>query len=171
MRSGYGRGYYGVGQLVQEAPRRKSWFTVVAVIGVGAAVVWLMWPRKRVPLDFGPVGKEPARSPPIITVGADSSLTPSVQITPGAALAPYAPLAPLAPYAPLAPLALVAPAPATSATGAFRKQLEDDARARGFVLVKDYEDSVVKSAKQLQAAGAKVVLAPHLEHLAPRLEP
>jgi hypothetical protein len=38
-------------------------------------------------------------------------------------------------------------------------------------MVKDYEDSVIKSAKQLQAAGAKVVLAPHLEHLAPRLEP
>lgn len=32
-----------------------------------------------------------------------------------------------------------------------------------------YEDAVVASALQLQAAGAKVVLAPHLAHLAPRL--
>jgi hypothetical protein len=32
-----------------------------------------------------------------------------------------------------------------------------------------YEDAVVASAKQLQDAGAKVVLAPHLAHLTPRL--
>jgi hypothetical protein len=43
-------------------------------------------------------------------------------------------------------------------------------RARGFVLVKDYEDSVVATAKQLQASGAKVVLAPHLQHLSRLLE-
>ena len=57
----------------------------------------------------------------------------------------------------------------TGAVGAFLKQLEDDARARGFISVKDYEDSVVASAKQLQTAGAQVVLAPHLQHLASRL--
>jgi hypothetical protein len=61
--------------------------------------------------------------------------------------------------------------PANEAAGPFLKQLEADARARGFFTVKDYEDSVIKSIKQIQAAGAKVVLAPHLEHLAPKLEP
>ena len=63
-----------------------------------------------------------------------------------------------------------APPVPTTALGAFQKQLEDDARARGFVLVKDYEDSVVTTAKQLQASGAKVVLAPHLQHLSRLLE-
>jgi hypothetical protein len=56
------------------------------------------------------------------------------------------------------------------ATGAFAKQVEDDARARGFVSASDYEDSVVETAKQLKATGAQVVLAPHLQHLAPRLD-
>lgn len=154
VRAGHGRGYYGVGQLAPTAPRRRSWFTVVAVVGIGAAVVWLLWPRKAPP-DLGPVGKEPERPTPPISTGA-----------PGASLVASAPLVLDAPATLGASLAL---APAT-ATGAFLKQLEDDARARGFVLVKDYEDSVVKSAKQLQAAGAKVVLAPHLEHLAPRLD-
>ncbi len=32
-----------------------------------------------------------------------------------------------------------------------------------------YEDAVVASARQLQATGARVVLAPHLAHLAPRI--
>ena len=58
-----------------------------------------------------------------------------------------------------------------TAVGVFLKQLEDEARARGFARVKDYEDSLVASATQLQAAGARVVLAPHLQHLAARVEP
>ena len=46
MRVGYGRGYYGEGQL---APRRSGggWFKAVAVVGVGAVVVWLLWPRSK----------------------------------------------------------------------------------------------------------------------------
>jgi len=140
--SGYGRGYYGAGQLAR-APRKRSWFTIVAVLGVGAAVVWLLWPRK-VPYDLGPAGKEPERSQP----PQPPQSSPLVVInTTGTANIPLA----------------------TGATGAFLKQLEDDARARNFVSVKDYEDSVIASAKQLQAAGAKVVLAPHLQHLAPQL--
>ena len=139
MSAGYGRGYYGEGQLARCAPRRKkSWFTIVAVLGVGATAVWMLWPRKVVP-DFGPVSTEPARPPQL----------PPPQLSSTDALA--------------APSAIVG-------AGAFLKQLEDDARARGFVLVKDYEDSVIASAKQLQAAGAKVILAPHLQHLAPQLE-
>lgn len=41
--------------------------------------------------------------------------------------------------------------------------------AEGYPGQKVYEDAVVASARQLQAAGAKVLLAPHLAHLAPRL--
>lgn len=144
MRAGHGRGYYGVGQLAQSAPRRRSWFTVVAVLGVGAAVVWLLWPR-RVPPDFASVAKVPER--PSATPPPAVSRSPQISAidTTGSALM-------------------------TSATGAFLKQLEDDARSRNFTSVKDYEDSVVMNAKQLQSVGAKVVLAPHLQHLAPRLE-
>lgn len=60
MRVGYGRGYYGEGQL---APRRSGgggWFKVVAVVGVGAVVVWLLWPRSK----SAPVTASYAAPPP-----------------------------------------------------------------------------------------------------------
>jgi len=149
MSAGYGRGYYGAGQLAR-APRKRSWFTIVAVLGVGAAVVWLLWPRKAAYDLSG--SKEPEHP------------TPSPMPT-----SPAAPLVVINTAS--APLATVATGSTSTplASGAFLKQLEDDARARNFVSVKDYEDSVIASAKQLQAAGAKVVLAPHLQHLAPQL--
>ena len=145
MRAGYGRGYYGGGQLAQSAPRRRSWFTIVAVLGVGAAVVWLLWPRK-IAHDYE-TSKEPALPtpppPPQLNATNTTGMT-SDPVAIGTTSVPFA-------------------------TGAFLKQLEDDARSRGFLSVKDYEDSVIASAKQLQAAGAQVVLAPHLQHLAPQL--
>lgn len=144
MRAGHGRGYYGIGQLAKSPPRRRSWFTTVAVLGVGAAAVWLLWPRKA-PTDFGSVGKEPERPQPQPQPVPPQSSPLVVINTTGTASVPVA-------------------------TGAFLKQLEDDARARGYLSIKDYEDSVVATAKQLQATGAKVVLAPHLQHLAPQLE-
>ena len=152
--AGHGRGYYGSGQLEQSEPKKRSWFTVVAVLGVGAAAVWLLYPRKKflpngVPMpDPGPLMIAPVAAASFTPAGAPASRPPLIDGTFHAT-------------------ALPAP---TTALGAFQKQLEDDARARGFVMVKDYEDSVVTSAKQLQAAGAKVVLAPHLQHLASRLE-
>ncbi len=50
------------------------------------------------------------------------------------------------------------------------EELEELARARGFSSAKLYEDALVSNARELQAAGADVVLAPHLRHLAPLLE-
>ena len=145
MSAGYGRGYYGDGQLAHSAPRRKkNWFTTMAVLGVGATAVWLLWPRKTA-YDLVPGGRAPERPMP-------SASSPLVVIN--TTSAPPAPSAPLAPPAPF---------------GALLKQLEDDARAHGFISVKNYEDSVVATAKQLQATGAKVILAPHLQHLAPQL--
>ncbi len=135
MRAGHGRGYYGEGQLEQRASRGRNWFTIVAVLGVGATVVWLLWPR-RAASDFGYGSTDPV------------SWTPP---------------------APITATVTTDVSPPTSATGAFLKQVEDDARSRGFLEVKDYEDSVVASAKQLQAAGATVMLAPHLQHLVPQL--
>lgn len=149
MSAGYGRGYYGAGQLAR-SPRKRSWFTIVAVLGVGATVVWLLWPRKAAP-DFGSVGKEPERQTPTPAPSTSPLVVINTTSVPHATSAPYT----------TAPVA----------TGAFLKQLEDDASARGFLAVKDYEDSVIASAKQLQSAGAKVLLAPHLQHLAPQLEP
>jgi hypothetical protein len=49
--------------------------------------------------------------------------------------------------------------------------LDQVAQSRDYSSTRAYEDSVVASARQLQEAGARVVLAPHLAHLAPRLEP
>jgi hypothetical protein len=72
---------------------------------------------------------------------------------------------------PLPASEITVPAAPSAPVGAFLKQLEDDALARGFSSTKEYEDSVVVTAKQLQAMGAKVVFAPHLEHLVPRLAP
>lgn len=149
MSVGYGRGYYGDGQLAR-TPRKRSWFTIVAVLGVGATVVWLLWPNK-VASNFGSVGK--GSQAPTPTPPPTPTTSPLVVINNTTS----------------APLANV---PATTAApfGAMLKQLEDDAHAHGFLAVKDYEDSVISTAKQLQTTGAKVVLAPHLQHLASQLE-
>lgn len=149
MRAGYGRGYYGEGQLAPSAPprRQRSWFTIVTVLGVGAAAVWLLWPRSTPELKYG--GKEPEPPTPPSPLTHHSTIAPALQITVTSASAPTS-------GAPLV-------------AGAFLKQLEDDALLRGYPSVKEYEDSVIAIAKQLEAAGAKVMLAPHLQHLGPRL--
>lgn len=148
MSAGFGRGYYGDGQLARSEPRKRSWFTIVAVLGAGAGVVWLLWPRKTT-YALTP-GSKAFESPP-----PTPSSSPLVVIHTGSA----------------PPVASTVPPPAAPAPfGAFLKQLEDDARVRGYASVKDYEDSVIASAKQLQTTGAKVMLAPHLQHLAPQLE-
>jgi len=146
--AGYGRGYYGSGQLAQSAPRRRSWLTIAAVLGVGTAAVWLLWPRKGV-TDFDvdkALGKELGKEFGSPAPAPSTPITINVNAAPATAV------------------------PAV-ATGAFLKQIEDDARTRGYISVKDYEDSVVATAKQLQATGAKVVLAPHQQHLASQLGP
>ena len=142
-----GRGCYGAAQLARCPPhslrRRRSWLPVVAVLGVGAAAVWIFWPRKAA-RDLVPTGKEQHEHPTPMPTPKPPQIA-AIDTT-GSALM-------------------------TGAIGAFLKQLEDDARSRGFLSVKDYEDSVVASVKQLQTSGAKVALPPHLQHLSPRLEP
>lgn len=150
MRAGYGRGYYGEGQLARSAPRRRSWFTVVAVLGVGAAVVWLLWPRGSSPEPMYGGKESEAPPPPPPPSGAQIQISPPTSLL----------------------LQISAPAEASPpgvAVGAFLKQLEDDALLRGFSSTKEYEDSVIAIAKELGATGTKVMLAPHLQHLAPRL--
>ena len=154
MRAGYGRGYYGEGQLAPSAPRRRrSWFTIVAVVGVGAAAVWFLWPRgSTLEPTYGKEPEPPTPPSPLTPSTLHSTISPALQITVTSAPATVT-------SAPGAPLVV----------GAFLKQLEDDALLRGYPSVKEYEDSVIAIAKQLEATGAKVMLAPHLQHLAPRL--
>jgi hypothetical protein len=65
MSAGYGRGYYGVGQLArppQSARKKSPWVKIALVVGVGA-VVWLMWPRSKTHAPEA-VGVEPSPPPP-----------------------------------------------------------------------------------------------------------
>lgn len=146
MAAGYGRGYYGADQL-ERPRRRRNWFTVVAVLGLGATAVWLLWPRKAA-YDLGPPAPTPLPPSPPLSFPTPTSIPPVQSSQSNETAMTIAP---------------------QQAIGAFHKQLEDDARASGFLEVKDYEDSVVAIAKQLQTTGTKVMLAPHLQHLVPRL--
>jgi hypothetical protein len=140
MSAGYGRGYYGTGQLAPQAPRRRGsgWIKLAVVVGVGA-VVWVMWPRS----------PKPEHAP---GSGDDEPKPPSPPLPP--------------PEAPPQQLALVQH---------IHQHVPHDqltiAQSRGYSSQKAYEDAVVASARQLQETGAKVALAPHLQHLSSRLEP
>ena len=68
--------------------------------------------------------------------------------------------------------ALQAP-PTTPGLGALQVVQAQDtqfAQSRSYPSVREYEDAVVASAKQLKDSGAQVIFAPHLAHLASRLE-
>jgi hypothetical protein len=50
------------------------------------------------------------------------------------------------------------------------EDLAELARLRGFASVQAFEDAVVANARELKASGARVELAPFLQHLEPRVE-
>lgn len=152
MRVGYGRGYYGVGQLAPQAPKRRGggWIKIAVVVGVGA-VVWYMWPRKPeyAPGLGGNEPRPPAPPSPPLLEGSQSSPLPEGQ---------------------LPSTSFTQVTQATQPTHlAQLESLDQVAEARGYPSQKAYEDAVVASARQLQDAGAKVAFAPHLQHLTPRL--
>lgn len=74
--AGYGRGYYGVGQLeTPRAPPRRGtsgWVKLAIVAGVGA-VVWFMWP-KREKFEGVPVFEPERGVPPPVPTLPPSSL-------------------------------------------------------------------------------------------------
>lgn len=144
MNAGYGRGYYGVGQLARppQRPRTSGWIKVALVVGVGA-VVWLVWPRSKPSYDPD-AGRGDGPPPPA---------------PPGPPLPPAPPES--LPQLTAAPTALMPVAP----------RLDQAALARGYPSQQAYEDAVVESARQLQRDGATVTLAPHLQHLTSRLGP
>jgi hypothetical protein len=140
---GYGRGYYGDAQLEnrQEQKRGGGWFKVVLAVGAGAAL-WYFWPRKKVVVEYVPVGS-PAIAPPQYVPTLAPQYIPTLAPP---ATAPGPDVLVEAPPVPTAPVL-------------------------GFPSQQAYEDAVVASAKQLQEAGATIQLAPHLQHLMTRLEP
>lgn len=162
MRSGYGRGYYGVGQLAPKPPPRGggSWFKLAVVVGVGA-VIWFMWPRRSASAPeyvSGSGGDDP--KPVSLSLPAFSAL-PSLALSPSPSLPAFS----------------ASPSLALSAPSEGQPQqlqhdpLDQAAQSRGYASQQAYEDAVVTSARQLQDEGAQVILAPHLQHLAPRLVP
>jgi hypothetical protein len=165
MRTGYGRGYYGDGQL--EPRRRGGWGKLALVVGVGA-VIWLMWPRSPKPEHApGRAGDEPQPFPPSPPPEPQQWL-PSQQLLP----APSQQLLPAPSQQPLpAPSQQTLSQVAESRGYPSQQTLSQVAESRGYPSQQEYEDAVVASARQLQTTGAKVVLAPHLAHLASRLTP
>jgi hypothetical protein len=136
VKYGYGRGYYGGGQMAPEPERRRGgWIKYVVIAGVGAAI-WFMWPRKKT----AELGQAPDALPP----------------------------SPVPPYAqlPTPPPAMAQVLPGTPVQQALPVAVD---LSRGYPNQQAYEDAVVASARHLRDAGAQVVLAPHLQHLAPRL--
>jgi len=158
MSAGYGRGYYGKEQLANPPRRRGSgWVKIALVVGAGA-VIWLMWPRKTVPVpgraDVGPDPLPPSLPPPQEGLFVQEGQLAQASVLPPPPLPPAAPVAQVTPLRSLAaPVALPAPSEP----------------ARSLASAREYEDAVVASARQLQDSGAKVVLAPHFAHLTPRL--
>lgn len=163
MSAGYGRGYYGEEQLAPQPPKRSGggWMKVALVVGVGA-VVWYMWPRKPKLLDprFDTLPPPPLPAPPA-GAGTQYSLPPpsAASVTPPSSetqlqIGPP----PLVPGADVLPPRLP-------------PQLTQEALARGYPSQQAYEDAVVATARELRETGATVTLAPHLQHLTPRLGP
>lgn len=143
MKSGYGRGYYGAGQLDKQPARGGSWLKIALVAGAGAAL-WYLWPRRDQPVMIG-----------------------EANVTVPPPPAPVAPL-PVAPHASLpASQESTHVLPAGHAEDLTTAQL---AEQRGYPSQEAYETAVVQIARELKAEGAQIVLAPHLRHLAPRIE-
>ncbi len=153
MRSGYGRGYYGEGQLAPQPPRNGSgWVKLALVVGVGAAV-WYLWPRKP-RFDYDNESGGGGNGAP----GGD-----------GNGPLPAAPLPPPLPFQGIAADSRV-PFDQTQPLLGY-PSVHQDAQSRGYPSHQAYEDAVVASARQLQDTGARVTFAPHLQHLTPRLGP
>lgn len=149
MRAGYGRGYYGEGQLARD-PRRRGgvWGKVALVVGVGA-VIWLMWPRSPKLQSYPFPGRdEPKLPPPPLEPQQQLSQHSLVQQIPQLAQPQFGQVPQLMPP----------------------PQVAQAAEPSGYPSQQEYEDAVVTSARRLQATGTKVMLAPHLAHLASRLE-
>jgi hypothetical protein len=161
--AGYGRGYYGENQLAKDPPRRGSlWLKIALVVGAGA-VIWYVWRRRsaaravQLESEFRLAGGEFPSSQALPSLEWQRVQPQFVQpqlVQPQLVALPSQPTLPTFPVSiePQVHHAQIA------------QQL-----APSLPSMREYEDAIVASARQLQATGAKVVLAPHLAHLASRL--
>jgi hypothetical protein len=158
--AGYGRGYYGENQLAKDPPRRGSlWFKIALVVGAGA-VIWYVWRRRsaaraaQLGPEFGLAGGEFPSS--------QALPSPEWQRVQPQFVQPQLVAVPSQPTLPTFPISIEPQAHHAQIAQPLASSLPS---------MKEYEDAIVASARQLQATGAKVVLAPHLAHLASRLGP
>jgi hypothetical protein len=164
MKAGYSRGYYGEGQLAQPPARHRGsswtkWALAVGVIGTGA-VIWFMWPRKSEHEGSG--------------AGLREDDSRSIPLPPGPSMERQTVLPPAQLAPPTLPLSSPCFFPGGEGRGFHSAEGRDfshsaEERGQGHLSQQAYEDAVVASARQLQATGAKGVLAPHLAHLAHRI--
>lgn len=183
VRAGYGRGYYGSAQLaprVGNRPRsRRGWIAVAAVAGLGGAVIWYMWPRDKSKDAGEPNPSPPDPSPPPPPPPDEGQLPQvgdTVRVRPGKEHH----------FAHRDTTMTIAEArgdvyAVRTPDGSIHRwyvadelepaDLDQLARLRGFSSTQMFEDSVVGTARALEASGAKVSLGPHLAHLKTRLEP
>jgi len=146
-----GRGYYGIPQRVQRPapPRNRPSHNPPTRSGVSG---WI-----KIALGVG-VGAGvwflwPRVKPLQLEAGGDASKAPSSSPQGVSEGQPVPPLG--------GAVAEDSPPP----------QLTQEALGRGFPSQQAYEDAVVSNARQLRETGATVILAPHLQHLTPRLGP
>lgn len=183
MRAGYGRGYYGERQLAKDPPRRRGsgWIKLALVVGAGA-VIWFFWPRKSWTEGESGVGsqdegsgdeeRQQAQQQAYQQVQRAYSQAQQVQraysqdqqIQHASRQTPAYQQAPQIQQVQQAHLS----SPLSQLSSPSRQLPSPQGESLSAQEV--FEDAVVESARQLQAAGTKVVLAPHLSHLSSRLE-
>lgn len=147
--AGYGRGYYGENQLAKDPPRRGSvWIKIALVLGAGA-VIWYVWRRRSAARAAAQLGPE------FGLAGGEPSLAQALPPLEWQRVQPQF----------VQPQLVV---PASQPTLVHHAQIAQPP-APALPSMREYEDAIVASARQLQATGAQVVLAPHLAHLASRL--
>lgn len=197
MKEGYGRGYYGAGQLAPPPAHRKGkgwakWAIALGVVGVGA-VAWYMWPRKPEEDNFrgGPGEKNPRFPPPVPPPGnwgpeqggdlsqrevydrnyphrEDPGFRPVKEPPPVSEQARGYYRTEGVPFQPRNP-GVRAYADAVAGRPLLPPVGQGIPAGQNALAQQAYEDAMVASARQLQATGNKVILAPHLAHLAPRI--
>jgi hypothetical protein len=158
--AGYGRGYYGDNQLAKAPPRRGSGWLKIALVGGAGAVAWIIWRRRAARTaqlaEFGLVGGQ--------SLPAQALSSPEWQLAQSQFAQPQS-----APPQLVPPQLVPAPPVSIEPLVHHAQVAQQLVQSRGYPSMREYEDAIVASARQLQDSGTKVVLAPHLAHLAPRL--
>lgn len=76
---GYGRGYFGENQLQTKVKRKRRWWPLFLVVGVGAAAVYMLWPRRQMQVDYSQPPVPPSQLPPDLNQYAQARGFPSLR--------------------------------------------------------------------------------------------